>query len=448
MDHPSEPSAKGHTRNRSAVKATRPRSSTKGPLDTDEVSLNSPLSPQSQLSPQASQRNSLGPGPKSPGPSSPMPRSTTHSPAPAPPKRAPKPKDLSFLLRPENYHPLTALNLPPAFRTSTGPEQLSPDTPITDLLSRGYFRAAAISATQILTSTSPSAPSIDPTDSARIFSLLYTRLACLTLIDATPIAAQEVKILEDLNSPFYLDDTIKEHLVPWDLRVLNVRLQAIGFGDPRRSIMSYYDLARDARSQLASSISRHDNSARELWKDRLAELGIKVAGALVEMDDLAGARVHLASLGAEKGRMSMARALLWLHLGDVDSARECVVDENEEDGVKEKVVLALCDMADGEYERALDLWLDLRDESSDDEMVRVNTAVCLLYVGRMQEGRELLEGLVDAGRSSRTLLFNLTTMYELCTDKARNLKMKLADKVAAMGETPNGWERTNADFKL
>lgn len=65
-----------------------------------------------------------------------------------------------------------------------------------------------------------------------------------------------------------------------------------------------------------------------------------------------------------------------------------------------------------------------------------------------QQGKELLEGLVDAGRSSRTLLFNLTTMYELCTEKARNLKMKLSDRVAAMEETPNGWERTNADFKL
>ena len=33
---------------------------------------------------------------------------------------------------------------------------------------------------------------IDPSDAPRIFALLYTRLACLTLIDSTPLAAQEV----------------------------------------------------------------------------------------------------------------------------------------------------------------------------------------------------------------------------------------------------------------
>ncbi|KAM7203459.1 trafficking protein particle complex subunit-like protein [Naviculisporaceae sp. PSN 640] len=469
MDSPAESPQKGHTRTRSAVKATRPRSSTKGPLDVDEISLTSPLSPQQQSPAMRSLPLGSGnpTGLKSPIPGSPLPRSAAASPAPASTsKRAPpRPKDFSFLLRPENYHPLNALNLPPAFRNpSAAPNQLSPDTPVQDLLSRGHFRAAAIAATQILTSTTPlsgssSIPLIDPTDSARIFSLLYTRLACLTLLDLTSLAAQEVKVLEDLNSPFYLDETTGEHLVPWELRVLNVRLQAIGFGDPRRSVMAYYDLAREARAQLSLSMAKHDYSARELWKDRLQELGVKVAGALVEMDDLSGARVHLKSLektsrdGGKKTGLGMARALLWLHLGDVDAARECVLssysldDAAEQEGIKEKVVLALCDMADGEYERALDRWFDLREES-DDEMIGVNTAVCLLYVGRMQEGKELLEGLVDAGRSSRTLLFNLTTMYELCTEKARSLKTRLADKVAAMEDTPNGWERTNADFKL
>lgn len=55
---------------------------------------------------------------------------------------------------------------------------------------------------------------------------------------------------------------------------------------------------------------------------------------------------------------------------------------------------------------------------------------------------------MDAGRNSHTLLFNLTTMYELCTERPRPLKIKLSEKVAAMDETEEGWERTNADFKL
>ena len=50
--------------------------------------------------------------------------------------------------------------------------------------------------------------------------------------------------------------------------------------------------------------------------------------------------------------------------------------------------------------------------------------------------------------SSHTLLFNLSTVYELCTEKHRNMKMKLAERVAGMEESQAGWEKTNADFKL
>jgi len=39
-------------------------------------------------------------------------------------------------------------------------------------------------------------------------------------------------------------------------------------------------------------------------------------------------------------------------------------------------------------------------------------------------------------------------MYELCTERARSLKLQLAETVAELDETPNGWEKTNSDFKL
>ncbi|KAK4145943.1 uncharacterized protein C8A04DRAFT_10092 [Dichotomopilus funicola] len=467
--------------------ATRPRSSTKGPLD-DDGPLASPLSAD-----QVQRTLSLRSHPRSPAPGSPMiPRSPAHSPAPTgkrlPGMPSPRhgPKDFSYLLRPEIYHPLTPLNIPPSFRNPPNPP--APDTPIPDLLARGHFRAAAIAATQTLTNNT-----VDPTDHARIFDLLYTRLACLTLIDSTALAAQEVKALGDLHSAFYYvlssdstpqqqqqETTItttdpppsptpqqQQHLVPWSLRLLAVRLQALGFGDPRRAVMSYYELAREARTRLATARAAHDHSAAEVWKERLSDLGVRVAGALVEMDDLAGAAVHLGTLGdrgmrgerGEKngdGMVGVRRALLWLHLGDVEAARGCmgIVDgdggeggQEGSGGVEAKVVGALCDMADGAYERALGRWKELWEEV-DDEMVGVNLAVCLLYLGKMQEASHSRLWLVDSGRSSHTLLFNLSTMYELCTDRSRALKVSLSEKVAARGDRVEGWEKTNADFKL
>ena len=395
------------------------------------------------------------------------------SPASAAPA-TPRAKDFSYLLRPEIYQPLTLANVPQPFRTSEQQPEL--ETPLADLLASGYFRAAATVAARELSSA---AGAIDPTDHAHIFSLLYTRLACLLLLNATPLAAQEAKALEDLNSAFYLDDATGTHLAPWELRVLHVRLMALSFSDPRRAVMSYYELAREARAQIAAAMATHDNSARELWKGRLAELGIKVAGALIEMDDLTGAAAHLASMsgdGAAAGaapktrtaasrRLDIAKALLWLQLGDADEARAAIYGSGgannaveigavaaptESDGdLAPRVVAALCDMADGEYQTALASWQELHEDAPEDEMISVNLAVCLVYIGRMVEGRKMLEGLVEAGYASHTLLFNLSTMYELCTDRSKALKQGLAQRVADMGPSASsGWEKTNAAFKL
>ncbi|KAF5000066.1 hypothetical protein FDECE_11310 [Fusarium decemcellulare] len=412
MSEPQSTASKGHSRNKSVTK-TRPRSSTKGPLDADEIS-------------------------------SPHPRSSTATPVSQ--LGEAKPKNFAFLLRPEIYHPLTPLNVPVAFRNSQ--KQPNPEAPLEELLASGHFRAAAIAAVQELTGTGASG-SLDPTDSKKIFELLYTRLACLTLIDATPLAAQEVKALEDLNDiRKYVDETTGEHLVPWELRVLNVRLQALGFGDPRRAVMSYHDLAREARDRITKAAAQHDNSAREVWKARLHDLGIQVAGALIELEDLTGAAHHLNTLRDRgDGKIALSKALMWLHLGDAASARDCAQQAAGSDENTEKLITALCDMADAEYDSALEMWRELK-ETMDDEMVGVNMAVCLLYLGKIQEGREILEGLVDSGLSSHTLLFNLSTMYELCTEKHRNLKLKLTERVAAMDVSPAGWEKTNSDFKL
>lgn len=279
--------------------------------------------------------------------------------------------------------------MPSAFRNS--PKQPDPNVPLEQLLERGQFRAAAIAAVQQLTG-SGGPKGVDARDAKTILDLLYTRLACLTLIDATSLAAQEVKALEDLNNPrLYVDEETGQHLAPWELRVLNVRLQALGFGDHRRAVMSYHDLAREARANITKAAAEKDDSARELWKSRLHDLGIQVAGALIDMDDLSGAAHHLDVMPDGDGRnkkLVLARALLWLHLGNAVKARECAV-RCSADGSGAQVdalIQALCDMADADYEAALGKWQGLRETlGPGDEMVGINTAVCLLYLGRMHE---------------------------------------------------------------
>ncbi|KAI1820410.1 hypothetical protein F4861DRAFT_523250 [Xylaria intraflava] len=439
---------KGHTRNKSATKASRPRSSTKGPLDVDENPLASASAagiPQRFSIPQSqngSPRVSLTQAQSPTKPATPRPEAPVMT------------RDFGFLLKPEIYHQISPLTIAPPFRDLA--KQPPADATIPSLIAKGRFRAAAIAAAQELAGVSPTAAPVRPTDHVHIFELLYVRLSCLCLIDAVPLAAQEAKALEDLNSTFYVDTETGVHLAPWPLRTLAVRLQTIGFGDPRRAVMSYYELARAARTEIARARQAHDHSAAETWKRRLSDLGIRVAGALIEMNDLVGAATHLASLAEVQGgdgRLVICRALLFLHLGDVDAARRCV-SLGAGDEINARVVDALACMADGDYDAALLKWGALRDEMSgngvEDEMIGVNLAACLLYTGKMPEARDLLEDLVSAGQTSHTLLFNLTTMYELCSDRAKNLKVRLAERVADLepGSGGGGWEKTNADFKL
>jgi trafficking protein particle complex subunit 12 len=61
----------------------------------------------------------------------------------------------------------------------------------------------------------------------------------------------------------------------------------------------------------------------------------------------------------------------------------------------------------------------------------------------------MLEGLVHEGNAFHALTFNLCTIYELCTDKSRALKVGLAEQVASFSDSDGaGWEKSVLDFKL
>ncbi|KAE8445856.1 hypothetical protein EG329_012779 [Mollisiaceae sp. DMI_Dod_QoI] len=457
-----------------------PRRSTRGPLDLGEspISPNTPTTPSnlahqssSLLSPSASQYatprlQSPQPGSNLSTLTSPSFRTAKSSLSPSHSTLSTTQKDFSFLLRPEIYHPLTLLDVPPPFRVASA--QPDPSTSLPDLVSQGHFRSAAIKAAQLLTS-----PLLNPSDHTQIFNLVYTRLSCLTLCNQTTLASQEVKALEDLNAIYYRNDLDGQHLVPWELRVLAVRLQGMGFNDARRGIMGYYDLAREARLTLTSlkkSRKEIPDDAKiqdeiKKWKARLSELGIRVASALIEMEDLEGATRFLGTLKSagdeEKRELEVRKALLWLCLGDVEAARGCIAalsTETENDSAYGgQVILALAHMADSDFSSAVTIWEELISSASSSApegeiaMCKQNLGVCLLYLGRMDAAREILETLTDERNSFHALTFNLSTIYELCTERSRALKISLAEKIAGMqGEEGRkvGWEKVNGDFKL
>ena len=174
---------------------------------------------------------------------------------------------------------------------------------------------------------------------ARIFALFYARLATLTLINMTAYAAQESKALDDVSSALYRHPVTKQHQMPWELRVLVVRLQAIGWGDWRRGVEGYYDLAGQCRAEIlkiqTGDMGPNMYRLRRQWTERLDDLGGRLADALVEMGDLQGAARFLEDLGQavdaagieakqKKAVVNGRLALLYLRIGRVKAAKTCI----------------------------------------------------------------------------------------------------------------------------
>ncbi|TGZ81447.1 hypothetical protein EX30DRAFT_340730 [Ascodesmis nigricans] len=82
----------------------------------------------------------------------------------------------------------------------------------------------------------------------------------------------------------------------------------------------------------------------------------------------------------------------------------------------------------GRWEQAEKEWRECGEEWG-----KANWAVCLLYQGKLKEAREVLEELIEEGKSWPAVVFNLATVYELCGDGSRKLKTELAEKVAKTG---------------
>ncbi|KAL8678534.1 MAG: hypothetical protein Q9186_005114 [Xanthomendoza sp. 1 TL-2023] len=459
------------------------RQTTKGPLDEDDplASAHSPEpQPPTTSTPSAPSTTEAASIPIPPTPST----TTTSNPlspskplAVRPRSRSPLPpskKDLSFLLRQSNFHRISQTDISPPFRSTPA----ASDTPLPALLRQGhYYRAALFAVGELIASSAELTPK-------EIFELLYTRLACLTLITQTPLAGKESLVLGDIHSPFYLEEESGKCILPWELRVLAVRLQALGAGDARRGVQGYYDLAAYARGQLKGMRGNGDDDAKILWQGRLKDLGIRIGNALVELPDLEAGRRHFESLAdatiAEDERLTLQGwvAMLCLRMGDLASAKSWIGEDNQElndaikldptqpqKGEKQEVLKALLAMAEGEYENAVTAWRSLLD-GPDDILARQNLAVCLLYTGRLSQTSQILHHLLtQKTHIPHALTFNLATIYELSSDKSRERKIELAEKVARklrsgydddLGGIKEGggggggkrMERGNGEFKL
>ncbi|KAI1615327.1 hypothetical protein EDD36DRAFT_186117 [Exophiala viscosa] len=376
-------------------------------------------------------------------------------------------RDLSFLLDASIYHPLSQLETPGPFRRPFLPpptsdtiaqslEQLDP------LLSRCEFLRAAQFSGSILTSGA-----LRPTDSKTVFRLLAIRYSCLELSGNVLLAAQEAKALEDLSSSFYYEDSPSEkpggddaeesdavphHIMPFSLRLQALRLQSIGFSDPRRGVTSLYDVAFECRRHLSASSTSSDE--RKAWSERLHEVSIRVVNALIEMGDFDCALRTLESM-KQIGHVNQAlwttrMVLLLLKMGDLAHAHT-LAGSSRLSAQEKSAINSVIAIGEGDYDETAKALSDC--EANVDPavraLVRQNLAVANLYKGEVRKSRQILEELVNEGYSFQALTINLATVYDLSSDKSRDLKMSMVSDVAEQKrDTGHSRSFSNADFKL
>jgi hypothetical protein len=283
------------------------------------------------------------------------------------------------------------------------------------------------------------------------------------------MAAQEAKALEDLSSGFYYDDPhpdkesedegsegrthkVPEHIMPFGLRLQALRLQSVGFSDPRRGVSSLYDVGMECREHLSSPITSLEQ--RKLWTERLREVSLRVVNALVEMGDLDAAARTLESLKpAEDGDVALwisRMILLRIKMGDIYHA-EKLIQSTALKPAEKMIVQSLLAIAEGRLDEATRV-LSENEASIDPAVAAVakqNLAVANLYRGQILNARQHLEELVDAGHSFQTLTVNLATIYDLTSDRSRDLKTSMVSRIAShQQEKAQIRSYSNADFKL
>lgn len=378
-------------------------------------------------------------------------------------------KDFSFLLDAAIYHPLGQIDIPIPFRQPFSPPP-APNTPIDKiladleiLLSNCNFIGAAHLSGLALTSGI-----VSPTDANSIFHLLSIRYASLELSGNVLLAAQEAKALEDLSSTFYyVDETLPiktsnlpdeqrslpDNVVPFDLRLQALRLQSIGFSDSRRGVTALYDLGLECRERIASPFTAANDVT--LWERRLDEVGIRVVNALIEQGDLDCAYRTLDSMKPnihnDSSLWISRMIMLCVKMGKIDEAAT-ILETSEITDSNKILYHSIVSVAKGEYNEATRLLSSIATGSTDDALhsiAKQNLACAHLYSGQISECRKILEGLVDDQQSFQTLTINLATVYELGSDKARDMKATMANRVAA-GIKTAGPTRAyiNSDFKL
>uniref|UniRef100_A0A1A8J0A1 Trafficking protein particle complex subunit 12 n=1 Tax=Nothobranchius kuhntae TaxID=321403 RepID=A0A1A8J0A1_NOTKU len=305
-------------------------------------------------------------------------------------------------------------------------------------------------------------PTSHTTDSLQLW---FVRLALLTKLNLFQNAELEFEPFGNLDHP----DLYYEYypsvypgrrgsMVPFSMRLLHAELPQY-LAKPQEALDRLHNLKTVCLAILENlekgsaedgsmiTLTQENRQASlKLWRSRLSRVMYSMANCLLLMKDyiLAVETYHSIIQYEPQQRVQLLSGIgrIFLQVGDVKMAEVYFQDVEKSCQMKARdpthttcVLMnrAFVYLSQNSYAEAHASFLEVLKIDPRHPVANNNAAVCLLYLGRLKESLGQLEGLVQQDPAlylHESVLFNLTTMYELESSRSTQKKQALLEAVA------------------
>ncbi|XP_054651975.1 trafficking protein particle complex subunit 12 [Dunckerocampus dactyliophorus] len=295
--------------------------------------------------------------------------------------------------------------------------------------------------------------------------LWFVRLALLTKLNLFQNAELEFEPFGDLDQPdlFYeyypsLYPGRRGSMVPFSMRLLHAELPQ-HLAKPQEALdrlhnlktvcLTILDNLEKCLAEDGSMITLTEENRQEslkLWRSRLSRVLYSMANCLLMMKDyVLAVEVYQSIIQYEpQQRVQLLSGIgrIFLQIGDIKTAEMYFEDVEQacqmtdiEPSLATCVLMnrAFVYLSQNNYAEAHASFIEVLRMDPKNPVANNNAAVCLLYLGRLKESLGKLEGLVQQDPAlylHESVLFNLTTMYELESSRSTQKKQALLEAVA------------------
>ncbi|XP_071999607.1 trafficking protein particle complex subunit 12 isoform X2 [Engystomops pustulosus] len=307
-------------------------------------------------------------------------------------------------------------------------------------------------------------PTNHTTDSLQLWFLRLSLLVKLGLFQNAEVEFEPFKNLDqpDLYYEYYphVYPGRRGSMVPFSMRILHAELRQY-LGCPQETLDRLHSMkticlkildnlekgfAEDGSMITMTSSNRQ--ASVQLWRSRLGRLMYSMANCLLMMKDyvLAVDAYHTVMEYYPKQEPQLLSGIgrIFLQIGDIKTAEKYFQDvekviqnlTNKDDPDKKIMVLmnrAFLHLGQNNFSEAHKFFTEVLTLDPTNTVANNNAAVCLLYLGKLKDSLRHLEGLVQQDPKHylhESVLFNLTTMYELESSRSMQKKQALLEAVA------------------